>query len=643
MRRFTVLLLITLFGAVGVFAQELWKPRVVKQAYAAGFRSMDGKPGPKYFQNKSKHHINISVNPPSRRVTGSQTIEYKNNSPIPLQVLVLRFELNVHSPSAMRERFLSDAELGAEVQIDEYAENGEVRPWNPLIKEKGSTFNAIVLKKPLMPGGTTTLSFKWHYDLVKGTGRQGAISDRTFYLAYFYPRIAVFDDVNDWDQIPHMLSHEFYGEFNDYVVEVTVPKNFIVWGTGNLTNIDEVLQPAYAEKLKRSFTSDEKISIATPQETGSGRVTAQTSKVTWKWQADYVPDVAYGISDRYQWDASSMIVDKKTGRRASTQAAYDLESKNFANMVSYIKTALEYSSFDLPGVPYPYPKMTIFRGEADMEYPMMANDSAQDDPKLQKFIAGHEILHTYFPFYMGINERRYSFMEEGWTTAFEYPFSVKENGREFADMLFKQFRVSGWANSRNPGADIPIITAEDSLTGEAYGNNKYGRSAIGYLALRDLLGEDEFKKALRVFIDRWNGKHPTPWDMFYTFNDATGKNLNWFWNAWFFQPNYIDLAISNVDIEGEDVSFIVKNLGGMPAPFDIVIELENGNQVSIHKTPAVFEEHLKEARIEVRGVGRVKKIGLDGGIWMDAGPDDNSWEAKELIARPNSNYVRSNH
>jgi len=621
-------ILLIVLGAVNIYSQDLYMPRNVKAAYAAGLRSMDGKPTSKYLQNKSIHNIQISVSPPSRRVTGIQQIVYKNNTPFPLDRLILRFEMNAHAPEATREKPVETEQLTADVVIDEYSENGKVRPYDPMLKSKGMTINAQMLEKPLAPGESITLGFKWHYDLAAKSDRDGAIDATTFYIAYFYPRVAVLDNLNFWDTDVHQLGgHEFYSEFNDYNVEVTVPKNFIVWGTGNLTNIDEVLQPKHAERLKRSFTSDGVINVASLAEVKAGTVTAQTPTVTWKWRSENVPDVVYGLSDHYIWDASSIVVDKASGRRAATQAAYDQPSKNFANMVTYIKSALEFASNDWPGVPYPYPKMTIVRGFADMEAPMMANDSSQEDPKMQHFIAAHEILHTYFPFYMGINERKYSFMEEGWTTAFEHMFNSKRFGQPYTDDLFKKFRVSNWISNTDASADMPIATPENAVSGlvQAYGDNKYGKAALGYLALKELLGDTDFRKGLHGFMNDWNGKHPIPWDMFYSFNTHTGRDLNWFWNAWFFSNGYIDQAIADVKADNGSTLVTIKNIGGYPAPFDMVVTFTDGSTETIRQGPDIWRTNLKEATARISVGKSVRSIVLNGGIYMDANPKDNKW------------------
>ncbi|MEZ5423549.1 MAG: M1 family metallopeptidase [Pyrinomonadaceae bacterium] len=627
MKKLLVFLLCSFVFTLPVLGQELFMPRNVKQAYANGTRSMDGKPGPKYYQNKSVHNIRMTIAPPNRTITGSEDITYTNNSPKPLANLVLRFELNVHSPEAARDQPAATDELTSDITVDEYAENGKVKEWKPLIPRKGMTYNVIKLDEPVPPGGSVKLSFKWHYELVLESGREGVIDQTTFYIAYFYPRVAVLDDVNGWDQVAHIPSHEFFGDFNDYTLDVTVPKNYIVWATGDLVNADEVLQPAIAERLRKSFTSDDVVKVATLDEVKAGKVTAQNATNTWKWKAENVSDVAFGLSDHYIWDAGSLVVDKKTGRRVSTQAAYDEPSVNFANMVKYIKTSLEFSSNRWPGVPYPYPKMTIFRGFADMEYPMMANDSAQKDPNMQEFIAAHEIMHSYFPFYMGINERRYAFMEEGWTTAFEYLFNSETFNKEMADQLFKAFRVRGWIRNMSSDADIPIMTPENVLTGGGYGNNKYGRAALGYLAMKDLLGDAEFKRVLHGFMERWNGKHPTPWDMYNSFNNISGKDMNWFWNAWYFSYSYIDLAVGGVEKRTDGSAVTVKNVGGAPAPFDVVVTFDDGTTERLHQTPAVWEKNMKEAVVRVASPKTIKSVTLDGGIYLDYTDADNTWPA----------------
>lgn len=617
-------LLVVLFAWTNLVAQELYMPRNVRAAYKNGTRSADGKPGAKYWQNSADYNIKITFNPETRMVSGSEDIVYKNNSPLPIQNPVIRLTMNIHRPGAAREYPSSEDYLSTGIIIDEFKENDKVGNW----KDSGNTFQPVRLSTRINSGESVKLSFKWHYILSKESGREGSIDPTSFFMAYFYPRVAVLDDIDGWDTTQFTDGHEFYNDFNNYVLEITVPKNYIVWSTGDLLNIDEVLQPKFAARLKESFNSDKIINVASLAELNSNSVTQQKDQLTWKWKAENITDVAFAVSNDYIWDAGSVVVDSKTNRRSSVQAAYNVEAKDFEKMVEYGKHGLSWASNNYPGAPYPFSKMTLFRGFADMEYPMMVNDSSFDDPNFARFVAEHEILHTWFPFYMGINENRYGFMDEGWTTAFENLIMKHDLGEQQANALFKQFRVVGWAKNPSSSSDLPIITAGDSLVGSAIGHNQYGKPAVAYLALKDLLGDEEFKKCLLEFMNRWNGKHPLPWDMFNTFNNVSGKNLNWFFQSWFFSNGYIDYAIENVSNTEKGFSVQLKNIGGFPAPVNFVVKYEDGSTEKIHQTPEIWSKNQTSTTVEITRSKKITSMILDGDIFMDADESNNKWERK---------------
>ncbi|MDE3253966.1 MAG: M1 family peptidase, partial [Bacteroidota bacterium] len=355
-------------------------------------------------------------------------------------------------------------------------------------------------------------------------------------------------------------------------------------------------------------------------------VTRQSATNAWKWTADDISDVAVAISDHYVWDASSVIVDHATNRRASVQAAYNDTAKDFHYMVGFGRHALSWLSANWPGVPYPFPKTTIVQGYADMEYPMMVNDGTTPDTSFSKFVAEHEIAHTWFPFYMGINETRYGFMDEGWATTFEYLIGTADNGKEKATGLYKNFRINRWIHDNNAEEDLPIITPGNALSGPGLGNNEYGKASIGYLAMKDYLGDEEFRKCLHAFMDRWHGKHPIPWDFFNTFNDVSGKNLNWFWNAWYFSNGYIDLSIDQVEKKRKAYEITIKNIGGFPAPTDLTLHYTDGSTETKHLSPAIWEANLQEAKISIDTRKTLNLVTMDGGIYMDANMANNQWK-----------------
>ena len=610
----------------------LYMPRAVKQAYKKGTRSPDGRPGPAYWQNRARYAITVTTMPPARRVTGAEQIVYANNSPDTLKSLVFKLFLNIHKPGAPRGGGASDDYLTSGVHVDAFTVNGNAVAW----KDDDGTFTQkrVPLPVALMPHDSVRLSFDWHYDVSRESGREGAIDSTTFFLAYFYPRVAVYDDYNGWDRMNFTDQQEFYSDFNDYDVTVRVPANYIVWGTGTLLNASEVLQPAVLQRFQSSLSSDETIRVATKEDLAARGVTRQQPLNAWHFKADTIPDMAFVASDHYNWDAGSVIVDDATHRRASVQAAYVDTSADYHHMVRFGRHALDWLSHNWPGVPYPYEKTTVVQGFAGMEYPMMANDETYADTIFSRFVAEHEIAHTWFPFYMGINESRYAFMDEGWATTFEYLLGTADMGKEKATTFFQQFRVNGWAGNPSPLEDLPIITPADVLKDNAYGDNAYGKPALGYLALKDMLGDDLFRKGLHAFMDRWHGKHPIPWDMFNTFSDVAGQDLNWFWNNWYFSNGYIDLAIAGVKKASGGYTVTIDNIGGMAAPVDLVVSYRDGSTETVHETSRMWAANQKRASVVVRTTKSVTSVELAGGIWVDADRTNDKWAAKQPGAQP---------
>ena len=606
-----------------VVSVPLYMPRAVANAYKNGTRSPDGNPGPSYWQNHARYTITVNAAPPDRTVRGSEQIVYVNNSPDTLPGLIFKLFLNIHRPGAPRDGGASDAYLTSGVHIDNLSVNGQ--SGHGLDDPRFFTVAPLRLPAPLLPHDSVRLSIDWHYEISREAGREGMLDSTTYYLAYFYPRVAVYDDYNGWDTMNFTDAQEFYSDFNDYDVTVNVPANFVVWGTGTLRNPSAVLQPQIAQRFQASLTSDTAIHVATLAEMRSKAVTAQNATNAWHFTGSNIPDVTFNLSDHYVWDAASVVVDDAARRRASVQAAYNDTAADYHHMVHFAQHSLDWLSHNWPGVPYPYEKTTIVQGSADMEYPMMVNDGSNADTTFSRFVVEHEIAHTYFPFYMGINETRYAMMDEGWATTFEYLIGVADVGKEREDKFYEQFRVNGWANDPSPLEDLPIITPEDALKSAAWGNNAYGKASLGYLAMKDLLGDSEFKKALHVFMDRWHGKHPIPWDFFNTFNNVTGKDLNWFWNAWYFTNGYIDLGVKSATKSATGYAIVVDNIGGFPAPFDVELHYADGTTDTVHETPAVWQANLKQATVRVPAKKAVQSISLNGGIWVDADSTNNTW------------------
>lgn len=610
--RTAIFLVFSVFGfSFSAQAQQLPVPRNIQKSYITGVRSVNGTPGKNYWQNHGKYVIKVTLYPATATVSGNEEIVYTNNSPDTLRSLVMRFVNNVNKP------------LSTGLNIQSLAVNNQPYAVN---SSNWGTVAPVRLKQPILPKSSVTLNISWSYPLLKQPGREGQIDSTTFYAAYAYPRVSVYDDYNGWDMVPHNGRQEFYNDFNDYDLWVTVPKDYVVWATGDLVNEDEVLQPEIADRLRRSYTSNQVISIASFEEMQQHKVTQQKDQNTWKFVAHHITDVCFAASKNYVWDAASVVVDAAANRRASVQSAYNDTAADFHHYTVWAQHSLGYFSSRWPGVPYPFSKMTSFQGYADMEYPMMVNDATTDNLKFSQLVQDHEIAHTYFPFYMGINETRYAYMDEGWATTFEYLIGQEEFGKEYADSVYKMFRINYYTNDASAEEDQPIILMSTQVNGVGYGNNAYGKASLSYLALKDYLGDALFKKALHFYMDSWHGKHPVPWDYFYAMNAGSGKNLNWFFKNWFFSFNYIDLKLEGVKKQGNSYLATVNNVGGFAIPFDVVVTYSDGSKATLHQTPAIWKSNEKMQQIKIAAKKPITSVQLNGGIFMDYTPADNVWK-----------------
>jgi hypothetical protein len=469
----------------------------------------------------------------------------------------------------------------------------------------------INLPSAIMPGIKSTIKVSWNYTIPKKTHiREGLYGESSYFVAYWYPQIAVYDDINGWDRINYTGTQEFYNDFNNYTVDITVPNNFIVWATGVLQNPDEILTKEYAERYKASRTSDQIVNIIKQEDLRKGKITQNKGQHTWRYKAEYVPDFAFATSNKYLWDATSVVVDEKTGRRTVVGAAYNPDSKDFYEVARYGRETVEFLSKQMPGIPFPYPHVTVFNGSGGMEFPMMVNDGSYGLAEAAE-VTAHEIAHTYFPFYMGINERKYAWMDEGWAQFLpnDMQFKLKPDAKAtYSPQAYNAMAYSKYAGNQ---MDMPMMIPSVLLEGTSYGYASYFRPAVAYTMLRNLLGEELFKKALHEYMRRWNGKHPMPYDFFYTFNEVAGQDLSWFWKPWFFQQGYPDLGIKTGTNTNQKGNLVIERKGEMPVPIHLKITYADNSEDTIKETAAIWKDGAREY-VVVLSPGKTVKQALLG-------------------------------
>ncbi len=602
-------------------AQELPMPLNIKKAYDKGTRSGTGKPGDKYWQNTADYHINIEFNPATRKLSGTVDITYTNNSPDSLKQAWFKLYPNYYKKGTGRSGNIDAEDLNDGVKISKMSIDGTD---TDLKRVRIDGTNMTVSMKALGTGQKVKFSIAYNYELNKGSHmRTGQVDDNSAFVAYFFPRITVYDDVDGWNRNPYRGSEEFYNDNSTFKVNITVPNKYVVWATGDLKNASEVLQPGIVQRLQQAEQNDAIIDVISKQDLDAAKVTQDNNRNTWKFEALEVPDFAFATSDHYVWQAGSVVVDKTTGRRTRVDAAYNPVHKDFEEVAGFTRQTVDAMSNVFPKWPFPYSHETIFDGLDQMEYPMMANDNPLDDRKDVIMLTVHEVFHTMFPFYMGTNETKYAWMDEGWATIGEWLISPMIDST-----IRNDYGILPYAISSGNEDDLPIATLTTQQTGAGNFINSYAKPAMAYLYVKELLGDELFTRALHQYINNWKGKHPIPYDFFNSMNAGAGRNLNWIWKAWFFDGGYPDLAISKATAAAGEIKITVDNKGGKPLPVHLKITYSDGSVQEVKRNIGVWEKGNKQTIVAVKTSKKPKKIELGSLHISDKNPKDNVFEVK---------------
>jgi hypothetical protein len=605
---------------------ELYIPTNIKKGFENGTRSFDGKPGKNYWQNRSDYSVKVELIPKQRKLVGDENISYQNNSPDSLKNLYLKIYQDIYKKGTMRDFSLdsSDIHPGTIIHYILVNEDSILLSGDDSPITRTATLLRIKLDKPLPPGEDLDLSLGWETTLPATSHlRMGAYGDSAFFVAHWFPRIAVYDDVDGWDMYPYSGTQEFYNDFGDFEVEITVPGDFIVWGTGIRQNLDQVLDEKYIDRYEEASESDSIINIVSAEDYLGGSIPISNEKNIWKFEATNVPDFAFATANCYLWDATSLIVDAESERRVIVDAAYRQNSEDFYEVAKIGRQSIEFLSTEMPGYPFPYPKMTVFNGSGGMEFPMMVNDGTTSTRPRTIGLTSHEIAHTYFPFFMGTNEKKYAWMDEGWAVMLNFDFQNKMT--DGINQVSRELRTYSLVAGRD--IDLPMMIPSIFMRGRTYRNAAYSRPAIAYYLLRNLMGDDKFKEALHLFINRWNGKHPIPYDFFFTFDQVNGESLKWFWNPWFFERGYADLAIKDVTANDDENMIIIEKLGLLPVPIKLKVAYADSSEEVITHTADVWKSELSEYKISVKHNKEIVRIELGNNYIPDIDKKNNMYYA----------------
>jgi hypothetical protein len=536
-------------------------------------RTGSGAPGVDYWQQRVDHDIHVSLDTSTNTILGSQSIQYTNNSPDALSYIWLHLEQNIHRDDSIRSRggrgTNEDGITG--ITISTLSVDGEQVTWHDY-----ATLAKVDLHEPLKPHQSLKMIVDWSFPMPTESRLRMGFDDAyeagaVWELAQWIPVPVVYDDVYGWNTRPYIGNGEFYTNFGDYKVSITVPRDHIVVASGSLVNPRDVLTREQQERLEQAMESDEVIAIVSKEEVGSPESRPEGEEaLTWKFEGDNIRTFAWATSASFILEAASVEIIDLDGstRRVLCQAAYPVEKlKYWDEAVTYVQHSVKYYSDML--YPYPWPQMTVVCGAAGgMEYPMLIFCRGSSHEGLFN-VTDHEIAHNWFPMIVNNDERMYAWMDEGFNT-FVNHYSLEDfYGDKDHKPDVPKYDAAKFKNQR-----IAMNTPPDLLQSRRH--LSYRKPGYGMRFLREeIVGGERFDAAFRTYVHRWAFKSPRPADFYRSMEDAAGMDLQWFFRGFIEESRQLDQGIADVHQKQVDehwkVTVSIDNHADWVCPVDLRI------------------------------------------------------------------------
>lgn len=608
------------------------------EAIEKNTRTFAGEPGNDYWQQKSDYRIDVEILPDEKKLKASGTITYYNNSPDTLHQIFLELSQNLHKEGSPRK---SQTEITGGIIIDLFSYNGNAM--QPIERRGQSGYiidgtNLVISpEEPLMPGEWVMMESEWQFRIPESgaDGRMGYNDDNLIYIAYWYPKIRVYDDVNGWFTDPFLGNAEFYNEFGDFEVKITAPAQWVVAATGALTNAQDVLREPIYNRLTKAHKSDSVMNVVSEKDFGTITKAGENGKISWNFSAQKVNDFAFSITKESIWDAARTPVGDLDGDGtadyAHINAFYRSSAPLWKKEARYAAHSIKFLS-EYTGLSYPWPHMTSVEGGGiiggGMEFPMMTlmGDYRGQSPQSLYAVTAHELAHMWVPMQVASNERRYAWMDEGTTT-----FNENQAKKDFYSNSSSNPDINDFESYTGiTGTDLEgeIMRWSDyHYNGAAYGTASYPKPASILATLRSLLGEETFNSALQTFMQRWQFKHPYPWDLFNTFEDVSGRNLDWFWRSWYYETWTLDQAVTEVSKTENGTRIIIQDFGQIPMPAEVKITFSNGDTTTREINVGTWLRGATSVILTIDNDEEVTKVEIDPDYkFPDADRSNNTWE-----------------
>jgi len=545
------------------------------------FRTAAGAPGHEYYQNTADYEMDIVLDDKTQRIQGKASVTYTNHSPNVLEYLWMQLDQNIrekesiakekdgkgYDPLMMPDNFV-ETYLGEEFDggfnITSVTKNG-----SPLPHKINWTMMRVDMAEPLQPGESYTFEIEWNYlvnNHVTNRARSGyehfdKDGNNAYVIAQFFPRMAVYNDVEGWQNYQFWGNGEWALPFGDYEVNITVPADHIMEATGELTNRKKVFTKEMMNRYKEAQSSfDEPVMIVTQEEAEKAEKGFAEETKTWQWKAEMVRDFAFATSRKFIYDAMNVKVGD---REVMAISLYPKEGNPLWEEWSTKAVASTLETYSNYTFDYPYHKaISVHAKNQGMEYPMICWNYGRPDAQGNysdrvKFgmisVIIHEVGHNYFPMIVNSDERQWGWMDEGLNTFMQY-LAEQEFGEKYPEAIKGYDKYPSRRGEPSQIVDYmkgdqnyisPIMSNPENVY--QLGNNAYGKPATALNILREtIMGPDLFDYAFKTYAQRWMFKHPTPDDFFRTMEDASAVDLDWFWRGWFYSTDYVDIGIKGV-------------------------------------------------------------------------------------------------
>lgn len=533
------------------------------------YRTASGAPGHEYWQQQADYVIEVELDDQNQTISGYEVITYTNNSPDPLSYFWLQLEQNMRNVDSdsystsnsyisqdITERRIKslvghDYELGFNI-LEVKDTKGNDLPYTI-----NKTMMRVDLPETIHKGQQFVFSVKWNYNINDRTavgGRSGMEyfpedGNYLYTIAQFFPRMAVYDDVNGWQNKQFLGRGEFTLPFGDYKVRITVPSDHIIASTGELQNPEEVLTAKQIELFQKAKTSSEPIIIVSQVEVEEKEKTMAKDKKVWEFRAENVRDFAFGSSRKLIWDAMGVNI---AGKTVMAMSYYPKEANPLYEEYSTRVVAQTLKTYSKYTIDYPYPVAISVEASNGMEYPMICfnygrpNKEGEYSDRTKRGMISviiHEVGHNFFPMIINSDERQWTWMDEGLNTFVQY-LTEKEWDPDYPSRRGPAKKIVPYMKGSKDYM-VPIMTNSEQI--KQFGNNAYAKPATALNILREtIMGPELFDYAFKEYSTRWAFKHPTPADFFRTMEDASAVDLDWFWKGWFYTTDNVDIEVADI-------------------------------------------------------------------------------------------------